>query len=218
MSTIEEDGLSHEDYFRMRDGSPVLERHAAFLKKRFLPVVSGGWVLEVGCGAGFLLTHLREALAGSFSFVGSDVDRSMLLLSRRVPGTRGIRFVQNSDNDLPFRDRSFPLIVCDGTFHHFDHPEKMFSEMYRILTPGGQMIIMNIDAGFLFAKLFRIFYRVKRFLRLDHPFDFALYNSILHSPSRREMQDFLDRNPLGERSVFREYGPYSGKRPSFSHT
>jgi ubiquinone/menaquinone biosynthesis C-methylase UbiE len=204
MSTIREDGLTHEDYFRMRDGSRVLKRHARFLVSRFFRWTEDGRILEVGCGAGFLLSHLRAALPASFSFVGSDVDRTMLRLSCRVKGAKGISFVQNDDQSLPFRDRSFQGIVCDGTFHHFEQPEKMFADMYRILAPGGEMVILNIDSGFLFARLFRIYYRLKNRLRLATKPDFALYNSIRHSPSLRDMRAFLERNPLGEQELFRK--------------
>lgn len=204
MSTIREDGLTHEDYLRMRQGSRALRRHADFLAARFFRTMGSGRILEVGCGAGFLLSHLRESLPASFFFVGSDVDRAMLRLAGRVQGTEGIPFVQNDDASLPFREGSFQGIVCDGTFHHFEHPERMFREMYRVLAPGGEMAILNIDAGFLFARLFRAYYRLKRKLGLATRPDFALYNSILHSPSLQEMRAFLERNPLGEQELFRK--------------
>ena len=89
MSTIEEDGLTYEDYFRMRHGSGVLKRHAVFLTERFFRRQGKGRILEVGCGAGFLLAHLRDILPAPFSFVGSDVDHAMLLLTRRVRGLGG---------------------------------------------------------------------------------------------------------------------------------
>jgi len=204
MSTIQEDGLSYEDYFRMREGSRVLKRHADFLARRFFGRKGNGRILEVGCGAGFLLSHLRAALPASFSLMGSDVDRAMLRMSCRVKGAGGIPFVQNDDRSLPFRDKSFQGIVCDGTFHHFEQPEKMFADMYRILAPGGEMVILNIDSGFLFARLFRVYYRLKKRLHLATRPDFALYNSILHSPSFKDMQAFLQRNPLGETDLFRK--------------
>jgi len=204
MSTIDEDGLSHEEYFRMRAGSRVLARHAAYLADRFFRPMGKGRILEVGCGAAFLLSGLRTALPASFSFVGSDVDPAMLRLSGRVSGAAGIPLVQNGDASLPFRDRVFQGIVCDGTFHHFEQPERMFAEMYRTLAPGGDMVLLNIDSGFLFARLFRVYYRLKERLGLATRPDFALYNSILHSPTLREMRAFLERNPLGETSLFRK--------------
>lgn len=153
LSTIQEDGLTYEDYFRIRQGTRVLNRHADFLAGWFFRGKGGGRILEVGCGAEFLLGHLRAALPASFSFVGSDVDPAMLRLSSRVRSARGIPLVQNGDEALPFRDASFQGIVCDGTFHHFEQPERMFAETYRVLAPGGEMAILNIDAGFLFAAI-----------------------------------------------------------------
>jgi len=204
MSTIDEDGLTHEEYFRMRAGSRVPARHAAYLADRFFRPMGKGRILEVGCGAGFLLGELRKALPASFAFAGSDVDRAMLRLAGRVPGAAGIPLVQNGDASLPFRDGAFQGIVCDGTFHHFERPESMLAEMYRTLAPGGEMVILNIDSGFLFARLFRAYYRIRERLGLATRPDFALYNSILHSPSLRQMRAFLARNPLGEASLFRK--------------
>ena len=50
---------------------------------------------------------------------------------------------------LPFRDRSFDLIVSSLSLHHWDDPEAAVPELARVLRPGGRVYIYD----FPFAPL-----------------------------------------------------------------
>lgn len=43
--------------------------------------------------------------------------------------------------NLPFRSNSFPFIFIYETLHHFPHPKPILDEIYRVLSPGGTLLI-----------------------------------------------------------------------------
>ena len=44
---------------------------------------------------------------------------------------------------LPFSDSSFDLVTSATTLHHVENVEKVAKEIYRVLKPGGHMIVMD---------------------------------------------------------------------------
>lgn len=44
-------------------------------------------------------------------------------------------------HDLPFLDGEFEVILCSEVLEHLHAPEKAISEMYRVLKPGGTLIL-----------------------------------------------------------------------------
>ena len=49
--------------------------------------------------------------------------------------------------DLPFPDASFDIVMTRLSFHHFQEMEKPFSEMNRVLKPGGKLVIIDMEAA-----------------------------------------------------------------------
>lgn len=43
--------------------------------------------------------------------------------------------------NLPFQSNSFPFIFIYETLHHFPHPKPILKEIYRVLAPGGTLLI-----------------------------------------------------------------------------
>lgn len=46
--------------------------------------------------------------------------------------------------DLPFEDNYFDVVFCKSAIEHVN-PDHLVSEMYRILKPGGKIIILTLD-------------------------------------------------------------------------
>ncbi|MDP4878484.1 MAG: class I SAM-dependent methyltransferase, partial [Opitutales bacterium] len=45
---------------------------------------------------------------------------------------------------VPLKDSSFDLALLSQALHHAQHPEKAIAEAYRILKPGGQIMIIDL--------------------------------------------------------------------------
>ena len=101
-------------------------------------------VLEVGCGLGNDLS--RFARGGAF-VTGIDISKRAIALSRanfeqrQLPGT----FVQMNGEELQFENNSFDLCYCHTVLQFTPDPARMIAEIYRVLSPGGEAIIMALN-------------------------------------------------------------------------
>ncbi len=104
-------------------------------------------VLEVGCGPG----SFAEDLVG-LDVTCLDPSKEMLKVAkRRVDGARASRgeapaaYVQALAEDIPLDENSFDMVFCLFSFRDFQDKKKGLQEIYRVLKPGGQLVIC--DAG-----------------------------------------------------------------------
>src|SRR6185295_10788404 len=74
--------------------------------------------------------------------VGVDLTIEMI----REAVSREGRYVRGEVSRLPFRDASFDVAVCRNSFHHFDRPAAVLSEMARVLRDGGRVVIEDMRA------------------------------------------------------------------------
>ena len=56
-------------------------------------------------------------------------------------------FVKGEAGSLPFLDGSFDIVISRLAFHHFTDVQKPFSEMKRVLRPGGKLILIDMEAA-----------------------------------------------------------------------
>ena len=101
-------------------------------------------VLDVACGPGFL-TRQFASVAGEV--VGIDVTNKFLTMAAaaaKKDGLSNLSFQQGDVNELPFEAASFDIVCCRAAFHHFPQPERVLSEMSRVLKPGGTIAIVDL--------------------------------------------------------------------------
>lgn len=106
------------------------------LIERFVPRSTRLHILDVGCGTGGMMPHLR-----SFgSVVGVDVSgQALSFAKRREQG----HLVQAGLPHLPFPSRSFDLLTSFDVLYHqsvTDDDAALF-EMARLLRPGGKLLL-----------------------------------------------------------------------------
>ena len=91
-------------------------------------------VLDIGCGSSVIIQSLNHA-------IGMDVSMGKLRFVSRTgtPLARGSAFA------LPFKDSSFDCVISSQVIEHIIYDESLFSEMWRVLTPGGTLIIGTPD-------------------------------------------------------------------------
>lgn len=119
-------------------------------EKYYLPLVEfaapqpDDRVLDLATGTG-LLALLMSRRAREVT--GCDVTPEMLEKARaRVSegGQGNIRFVEAEAATLPFPDDSFDLVTCRAAFHHFPDPRAALAELFRVLAPGGRVVIADV--------------------------------------------------------------------------
>lgn len=101
-------------------------------------------LLEVGCAGGLLCHRLKERLPGT-EITGLDFDTGHIEYAREKSMELNLPcdFVAGDATRLPFEDNMFD--VCySHTVMNFCDPGKFVGEQYRVLKPGGRMIIMDV--------------------------------------------------------------------------
>lgn len=115
------------------------------LLKRPLEAKTALRVLDVGCGTGYLLSHLQESCSLQGSPVGIDLSATAL----RFCQERGIRLLALAKADeLPFASRTFDLVVCIDIIQHLPpgEVELALREAARTLRPGGLLYLRTNSA------------------------------------------------------------------------
>jgi SAM-dependent methyltransferase len=117
--------------------------------------VGGKHVLDAGCGPGL---YGAELVSSGADVVAFDASGPMVELARARPGDRGEVHQAILGEPLQFRDHSFDLILCSLTIHYVDDRVAAFSELRRILRPGGALPLTVLcdeiaSAGLLIERL-----------------------------------------------------------------
>jgi ubiquinone/menaquinone biosynthesis C-methylase UbiE len=92
-------------------------------------------VLDLGCGTGWMLAE-----SGSEDIplrVGLDYSVDSLREARKYPG---ICWIAGDGLNLPFRERSFDVVIGHVSTPYMDTNRTM-SEIYRVLEPGGSFFL-----------------------------------------------------------------------------
>jgi ubiquinone/menaquinone biosynthesis C-methylase UbiE len=102
----------------------------------------GHRVLDVGCGAGFLLRAYRDAGADVF---GVDLSEAMLREAGNTlrPVVVADQLIQADAAQLPFASGTFELVTCKLAFHYFSHPHRVVEEMVRVCRRSGLIVLTD---------------------------------------------------------------------------
>ncbi|WKA56559.1 class I SAM-dependent methyltransferase [Planococcus shixiaomingii] len=106
-------------------------------------------ILEVGCGPGFVMEQLAKQLPNS-PITGLDLDENLLKHAEGLfdeQAKKNVDFVQASVYGTGLPECSYDFVVARMLFLHLHKPEDAALEMWRVLKPGGRIVIIDIDDG-----------------------------------------------------------------------
>ena len=101
----------------------------------------GKKILDVGSGNGYVLA--KYAAEGAEVF-GIDITQASIDLCRKRFELLGLSgdFQIDDAQDLPFPDNNFDCVCSMGVLHHVPDTQKALDEIFRVLKPGGRLIVM----------------------------------------------------------------------------
>ena len=120
----------------------IFEPYAADLVNR-LSSRSFSQVLEIAAGTGVVTRAMASALPESVSIVASDLNQAMLDQAAAAGTKRPVEWRQADAMKLPFENATFDAVVCQFGVMFFPEKAKAFSEVRRVLKPGG-VFIFNV--------------------------------------------------------------------------
>lgn len=107
-----------------------------------------GRLLDVATGTADLsIEALRQDKASAIT--GVDISTKMMEIGKEKVAMAGlsdrITFVEGSALEMPFGDASFDAVMCAYGVRNFSDLDKGLAEMHRVLTKGGQMMILEFS-------------------------------------------------------------------------
>jgi len=106
-------------------------------------------VLDVAGGTGDLTMRIAQRIGQTGKVVLSDINSSMLEAGRDRLADEGIvgnvEIVQANAECLPFPDNSFDRIIIGFGLRNVTHKDEALASMYRVLKPGGQLLILEFS-------------------------------------------------------------------------
>ena len=115
-----------------------------------LDVKSGGKLLDVGCGTGYLL---KAADQRGLETYGVDIAAEGVKIARKI--SPNSKIIMGKGEDLNFPDKFFDYVTCLGVLEHFLDIEKGIKEMVRVSKNEALFCIMVPNINFLFWKIKR---------------------------------------------------------------
>lgn len=114
-------------------------------------VTTGSRVLEVGPHAPFwYLQQLRflgaECFALNLLYFYADLSEFMVWPHKAL----------GDMNDLPYQDETFDMVLLSATAHHSPALRPLFTEISRVLVPGGRALILSEPVEGLVKRLSRV--------------------------------------------------------------
>lgn len=117
----------------------MFEVYAADLAER-VARLGPSRVLEIAAGTGVATRALAKALPASAEIVATDLNQPMLDHARQVGTVRPVEWRQADVMSLPFPDQSFDAVVCQFGAMFFPDKAQAYSEVRRVLRPGGHFV------------------------------------------------------------------------------
>ncbi len=107
-------------------------------------VPSGGRVLEVATGPGYLAIELAKL--GQHQVFGLDISKTFVRIASDNARAEhvSIDFREGNAAALPYENESFDFVVCRAAFKNFTDPNGALDEIHRVLKPGGKASIFDL--------------------------------------------------------------------------
>jgi len=111
---------------------------------------AGERVVDLGSGGGFDAFVASMQVGPEGHVVGVDMTREMLDKARRVAAEMGLTHVEFREGlieELPVEDGWADVVISNGVINLCADKKRIFSEIQRVLRPGGRIQFADIANG-----------------------------------------------------------------------
>jgi len=104
-------------------------------------------VAEIGCGSGTAARELAALVGPSGQVHGFDISERFVALARdhAAAANVAVHFEVADAGALPLPDGSLDAYRAERVYMHLRQPEAALAEAFRVLRPGGRILVMDQD-------------------------------------------------------------------------
>ena len=100
-------------------------------------------LIDIGCGPGAFLSLVEENFP-DIQLNALDLSEEMIRETKKRLSDTAIVTVGDSEN-MPLESEQYQVVTCNMSIHHYPHPQNALNEMFRILKPGGYLLLNDMD-------------------------------------------------------------------------
>ena len=124
---------------------PQADKHPVPIRD-LLQTVDAGRTLDVASGVGQFTRLLVDCLGSYEEIVGIDTRAEAIEQAKGALTEPNVRFEVADATALPFPDNSFDTASLSNSLHHMADLEAVLSEIRRVVTPEGQLILFEMHS------------------------------------------------------------------------
>jgi ArsR family transcriptional regulator len=114
------------------------------LAEALIKVLNYKVVADLGAGEGTLAQLLAQRAE---KVIAVDLSPKMVEFGQALAiqnGLSNLEYRLGDIEDPPIEDRSLDLAILSQALHHAEHPQRAIDAAYRILKPGGRLIVLDL--------------------------------------------------------------------------
>lgn len=164
-----DEGKAQKDAKWMKMGSRVVYApFAGKIVKSLAPLERGSTIVDLGTGPGLLSIELNKLLPQA-KIIGVDPSSEMLKIASKNADEAGMSNYETRlgrAEEMPIESESVNLVVTQSSLHEWENPQKGFSEIFRVLKPGGSLMLKDYNRDWLSPwkrTLFKFFHHLEMF-------------------------------------------------------
>jgi ubiquinone/menaquinone biosynthesis C-methylase UbiE len=110
-------------------------------------------IVEIGCGHGGISIFL--ALNGAIEVIGIDLNTQDLSIARKIKSRfetellnkdLPVTFLEMNAYEMTLPESHFDFVIADNVFEHFMEPKMVLEQSFKILKPGGKLIVPRFSS------------------------------------------------------------------------
>ena len=121
----------------------VVAQRSETLRK--LSLAEGNFVIDIGCGPGFLCESMAEIVGPSGRVVGIDISPDLVGLAERRNCRNWLSYRVGDATVIDEPDAGFDVATCTQVAEYIPEVDKAISEAFRVLRPGGRAVFVATD-------------------------------------------------------------------------
>ena len=153
------DDVTAEKFATYMEKYPELYQNLAKIVRQNTPhQLDRPVVVDLGVGPGPLSLEIQRVMP-EVSIMGLDPSIKMLKLARKRAFKADFKrfgVILSVAENIPLKSDSVDVLMSRFSLLYWKHPKDGFSEIFRVLKPGGKLILEALNADFPIWKLFLI--------------------------------------------------------------